>query len=161
LPAKLRRAAGVLAILRPYDEAVDILEITVKFQPGRVVFWRKDGGSAWGPGTDARDYYAVISLESSDPKSGVAFLDLEVVVSAFETGQKTLPDDAVTYVDVGAGGQYRPIQRGGNYIATPCGYDGAKYNGLAIIDAQKKTLACTVDVGDVARIQWVPDPLSP
>lgn len=146
----------MLAILRPQDDGTDVIEAPCKFSPGRVVFWRKDGGTPWGASTDARDYVAVISLESSDPESGVAFIDMDDVVDAFEGGEKNLSSDAVKYLKVGAGGQYRPIVRGGDFIATPTFFDGNKYSDLAIIDARTREVVRTVAIDDITRVLWVP-----
>lgn len=157
-----------MAILRPHEDGTDIIEVPCDFMPGRVVFWKKkpcegegdrDNGG-WGPGTNSRSYVAVISLESSDPDSGVAFLDMDDVVDAFEAGQESLPRDAIKYLTVGAGGQYRPIARGADFIFTPTSFDGTKYPTLAIIDAKQRVVARTVAIDDITRVLWVPSAAS-
>lgn len=114
------------------------------------------GTGGWGPGTDSRSYVAVISLEASDRDSGVAFLDMDDVVDAFEAGEETLPGDVIKYLSVGAGGQYRPMVRGADFIFTPTSFDGIKYATLAIIDAKKQVLARSVAIDDITRVLWVP-----
>jgi len=150
---------NVLSIIKPVSGGSPlILEVEVNYKPGSVVFYPKDSSITFGVDPNPGNYWAVVALESSDDNSGLAFLDMALVVQGFASGQTMLDKGVIQYVKVGGGSMYRPLKRGGDYIATPI-YDTAVggYTKLAIVNARSQSVATVLPLSGVAKIIWVPN----
>jgi len=150
---------NVLSIIKPVSGGSPlILEVEVNYKPGSVVFYPKDSSITFGVDPNPENYWAVIALESSDDNSGLAFLDMALVVQGFAKGSVLLDKTVVQYVKIGAGATYRPLKRGTDYIATPI-YDSTVlgYTKLAIVNARTQTVSTVLPLAGVAKILWVPN----
>ena len=121
------------------------------------MFWPKDSSITFGVDPNPGNYWAVMALESSDENSGLAFLDMDLVVKGFASSLTTLDKSVVQYVKVGAGNLYRPMKRGNDYIVTPTKYDSnlKRYTQLAIVNARTRAVT-TTSLAGTSKILWVP-----
>lgn len=117
----------------------------------------------YGADPNPGNYWAVISLESSDANSGVAFLDMQSVVQAFASGKTMLEPSAVQYVVVGPGNVYRPIESGLGYIATfvwDATASPPAYTKLALVNVLTRTVQY-LPLSGLKKILWVPEFAAP
>jgi len=152
---------NVLSVIKPVAGGTPRkLEVEVSYKPGQVVFWPKDSSITFGVDPNPGNYWAVIALESDDENSGMAFLDMDLIVKGFAVSPnqefQELDKSCIEYVKLGPGSMYRPMKRGNDYIATPV-YDttAKKYTSLAIVNAKTRAVT-TISLADTAKIVWVP-----
>ena len=148
---------NVLSIIKPVAGGSPvILEVEVSYNPGSVVFWPKDSSITFGVDPNPGNYWAVVALESKDDNSGLAFLDMDIVVKGFASGLSVLDKSTVEYVKLGPGNKYRPMKRGNDFIATPV-YDitAEGYTKLAIVHARTRAVT-TIPLSKTSKILWVP-----
>ena len=150
---------NVLSIIKPVSGGPPlVLEVEVSYKPGSIVFWPKDSSITFGTDANPGNYWAVMALESSDENSGLAFLDMDLVVAGFAASASTLDSSVVQYVKLGAGNTYRPMERGNDYIVTPTNYDSTlkRYTHLSIVNARTRSVQTTISLAGTAKILWVP-----
>jgi hypothetical protein len=148
---------NLLSIIKPVAGGVPlILEVEISYKPGAIVYWPKDSSITFGVDPNPGNYWAIVALESSDENAGLAFLDMDLVVKAFEAGLVMLDKSVIEYVNLGPGSLYRPLKRGNDYVATPIYDTTAKgYTKLAIVNARTRSVT-TISLSKTSKIIWVP-----
>jgi hypothetical protein len=150
--------AKVLHILKPISGgATEILEIdTAGYSFGAVTYFPKDSSITFGTDRNPGNYWAVIALEDASESSGVALLDMALVVAAFLSDTVSLPITALQFLAVGPGASGRFVERGSDYIATPIFAPGTTNAvSLGLVNLKTSTVQ-TVSFANAKRVVWVP-----
>lgn len=140
----------ILHILQPTATTTNIIEVTLP-APGNIVFFPKNSNIEYGTDSDSGNYVMAIAY-----KGGVAFLEMSVVVSAFEKGSLTLSEDVFTKVLTVTSDKTRTIMRGNDYVLIQEYPTLTTTDRLAVISYKTKTIESYVSVANSLKMAFVP-----
>ena len=139
----------ILHILQPTSTTTNIVEVVLT-SPGNIVFYPKNPDILYGTDKDPSNY--IMALGCAE---GVAFLEMSVVVDAFQKGVKTLSLSDFTIVATVTGGVSRTITRGYEYVVVP-EYTGAVTNRLAVVSFKTKNIQSYIYTPNSLKVAFVP-----
>jgi hypothetical protein len=139
----------VLHILQPTSTTTNIVEVALT-SPGNIVFYPKNPDILYGTDKDPGNY--IMALGYAD---GVAFLEMSVVVDAFQKGVKTLSLSDFTTAATVTGGVSRTITRGYEYVVIP-EYTGTVTNRLAVVSFKTKKIVSYISTPNSLKVAFVP-----
>ena len=140
---------GILHILQPTLTTTNIVEVVLS-SPGNIVFYPKNPDIMYGTDKDPGNYIMALGYGE-----GVAFLEMSVVVNAFQKGAKTLSLSDFTTVATVTGGVSRTITRGHEYVVVP-EYTGTVTNRLAVVSFKTKKIESYISTPNSLKVAFVP-----
>jgi hypothetical protein len=142
----------ILHILQPKEDGTtNIIDVPL-LQPGNIVFYPKNANIEYGTDTNPSNYIMALGYAS-----GVAFLEMSVVVNAFLKGATTLTIDDFTTVATATNGVSRTIVRGNDYVVIPEFQSGSTVTTrLAVVSFKSKQIVSYISMPNSLKVAFVP-----